>query len=210
MGCFFVLATVPVAALTGWTHHKHKKAAWRWVGTVVGMGISQYLIVHAYYFHPSHTLMLWSLRPLRLMAGWAGIGDVDGLSRYWALGFLADQVVWGTGIFLALAFFAELMELSVAQVPFFGRWHMPQWILWITIADLAIVAFGGHVVPKFMMNGLVVAFVGYLVMGINVLWRVGELAGLSKGYRIGLLGLWSLGSWVAVVLLILIGLYDSI
>lgn len=116
---FFVLAAVPVTVATGWAYRTHKKAAWRWVGTVLAMGLSQYLIAQTYYPQPLHTLMIWSIRPMRLLAPWLGLNAWLGwIPQYWFLGFIADQVFWGTGIFLVLAFFAELAELPIAQVPF--------------------------------------------------------------------------------------------
>ncbi|WP_028962487.1 hypothetical protein [Sulfobacillus thermosulfidooxidans] len=211
---FFVLAAVPVTVATGWAYRTHKKAAWRWVGTVLAMGLSQYLIAQTYYPQPLHTLMIWSIRPMRLLAPWLGLNAWLGwIPQYWFLGFIADQVFWGTGIFLVLAFFAELVELPIAQVPFFGRWRMPKWVLWITAADLAALVVSqvvAHHVPVAIVEIFIVAMASYLVLGVNVLWRIGELSGLPKFYRVGLLGLWSLGSWVGMALLSLLGLYESI
>lgn len=210
---FFVLSALPVTVVTGWAYRKRKKAAYRWLGTVAGVGINQYLIAQAYDFHPNHALMLSSTRSLlwiqaalqlNLGAAWT--------SRYWFLGFVANQIFWGTAIFLLLAFFAELEDLSIAQVPFFGRWRLPQWFMWVTLTDLLVLAVANffHHEPLMLVEGAVVTLTAYVVIGANVVWRVAELAGLPKVYRVCLLGLWAVASWVGLVLLCLLGMYEGI
>lgn len=210
---FYVLSVVPITLVTGWAYRTRQKAVYRWLGTVAFLGLSQYLIAQSYYFHPIHTLTEWSIRPLLwILTGLQLDLGTAWAIKYWVLGFIIDQVFWGTGIFWLLTFFGELEDLSISQVPLFGRWRLPPWVLWILLVDFLVLAMTGFkakiTVP--LVEVAVVSIAAYAVVGANVLWRIAELAGLPKVYRVALLGLWAAGSGIGFVLLALIGIYESI
>ncbi len=209
----FVLSVLPVTLVSSWAYRTRRKAAIRWLGTVIAVALSRYLIARAYYPYPIHTLMLASIRSLLWVQAALHLNFGTAWSiQYWCLGFMLNQVFWATGIFLVLAFFAELEDLSIAQVPFFGRWKLPSWCLWIFFADL-IALVGGNFWHRGSVPLAEVAIVGmaaYAVVGANVLWRIAELSGVPKIYRVALLGLWAASSWLGLVLLSLLGIYESI
>lgn len=211
---FYILAVLPVWAATGWAHRTHKRAAWRWVATVAGMALSEILIAGVCYPHGGSAILKWSVDPAERLVQLLGMGlqVQEGIRTYWLMSFIGMQVLGGTAIFLLLAFFADLTSLPLAKVPFFGLWKMPPGFVWILLADLAglVVVNLFHAPIIAPVEIMVLLMLAYGVMGVNVLWRLGQLAGLSGLVRAGIFLLLAVAGWIGISLVCLLGLYDSI
>lgn len=210
---FFAATAAPVWLATGWAYKTHRPAAWRWVATVMAMGVGQWIVAWAFHPHPNSAILNWSVSPMMAMVRAAGLGWPAVIIRpYWQLGFFTDQVLAGTAIFLLLAFFADLAALPLPQVPLFGRWKMPRWVLAVFTAVLLAIGWSSlhRPVPAGLTEAFVVLAGAYLVVGVNVLWELGQLIGLSRPLRIGLLLLLAADSWIGLVLVGILGVYDSI
>lgn len=208
---FFALAALPVWAVTGWAYKTHQRAVWRWVGTVLAMASSDILIAMAFYPHWPSVILKWSTAPIVAISGQLAL-QLPNVPLYWPLWFILEQVLEGTAIFLVLAFFADLAALPLPQVPRFGTWVMPKGVLGLLTVLFLAVFWGrtSHLLPAALVESIIILLVSYAVVGVNVLWGLGQIIGVPKPMRVALLLLLAVGAWVGVGLLTLIGIYDSL